>query len=84
MFFIFKLTLRDNGNLMTTKFIKYCPVCGTTRIDTTSFGSDGHAQCKICKTRFTVDAVPMKNTPKDIDSDLSGKKNTHKEKSQKS
>ncbi len=42
---------------MTTRFIKYCPVCGTTDIDTSSHGSDGHAQCRRCHSRFSVDAV---------------------------
>ncbi len=44
---------------MVTDFIKYCPVCGSTDIDTSSYGSDGHAQCCECKTRFTVDAISV-------------------------
>lgn len=46
---------------MTTKYIKFCPVCGGTNLDVVSYGSDGHAQCKDCNTRFTVDSVSLKH-----------------------
>lgn len=45
---------------MTRNYIKFCPVCGSQNLDILSFGSDGHAQCRDCFTRFTVDAVTVK------------------------